>query len=350
MPSGKQQRHSASPMVDLPWYTSIALAFLGTVFSAVSQLSLSPSHGSIPASSYHSWLITVVFILNSSDVFSFPSRPWIDAKFLPLIIAWNPLISLWLTPVARYISPEYSALLIEVITVVPYLDATFSILKEKLKWLVPVRVGSFLASLVPIVMAIAFYRLLEAIVHPVLQALSGLHTLLSYNILFVFVTLSTCILLPSRMLIFALIPLLHTLNLNPHTQLGWPTSRLNATLQGQGFSLLARQESFTGYLSVLENRNDGYRVMRCDHSLLGGEWVYGIGSWPGGKGYDGPTGVIGEPVYSVFIMLEAVRLVQSEGEETEGTVNSTDDEKTQSAAHESRALVMWVEISASTKS
>ena len=76
------------------------------------------------------------------------------------------------------------------------------------------------------------------------------------------------------------------------------TAALNETLHSQGWSMVDRWESVTGYVSVLDNHNDGYRVMRCDHSLLGGEWT------KFGKV------VVGEPIYSVFAQLEAVRLIE----------------------------------------
>ncbi|KAL8897051.1 MAG: hypothetical protein Q9207_007410 [Kuettlingeria erythrocarpa] len=74
---------------------------------------------------------------------------------------------------------------------------------------------------------------------------------------------------------------------------------LNTTLHKHGYSLVARQESTTGYISVLDNLKDGFRVMRCDHSLLGG-------SWTPPPGY---VERVHEPIYAVFVMLEAVRLV-----------------------------------------
>ena len=91
--------------------------------------------------------------------------------------------------------------------------------------------------------------------------------------------------------------------------------QFETTLNDIGYTVLMREESLTGYLSVIENRIRGYRVLRCDHSLLGGEWAPGIGSWPGGEGYNGPVGIVGEPVYAVFVMLEAIRLVQDDPSE-----------------------------------
>ena len=50
--------------------------------------------------------------------------------------------------------------------------------------------------------------------------------------------------------------------------------------------------------------------MRCDHSILGGNWLAGLGSWAGGEKPILSAGRVAEPIYAVFVMLEAVRLVQ----------------------------------------
>ena len=87
---------------------------------------------------------------------------------------------------------------------------------------------------------------------------------------------------------------------NLHVPIFWNNPRLRSVLEKEGYALVARQESVTGYISVLDNIKDGFRVMRCDHSLLGGEWFkQEVGS------------KLKEPVYAIFVMLEAVRLVQT---------------------------------------
>lgn len=114
------------------------------------------------------------------------------------------------------------------------------------------------------------------------------------------IALLYAILFPSKCLLLCLLPLVHSAFYNIHLPLPYQTSHLNSTLQAHGFSLVARRESLTGYISVLDNLRDGFRVMRCDHSLLGGEWLFSAPS---------PSG-IREPIYAVFVMLEAVRLIQ----------------------------------------
>ena len=125
-----------------------------------------------------------------------------------------------------------------------------------------------------------------------------------------------------RLALFGILPLLHLVSVNPHLPLKYNTAALNATLQARGFSLVDRQESLTGYISVIDNVKDGFRVMRCDHSLLGGEWI---------NKPEGHPAVLNEPIYAIFLMLEAVRLV-----ETVSTGNITDNDK--------NALIVWVQI------
>ena len=104
----------------------------------------------------------------------------------------------------------------------------------------------------------------------------------------------------------AILPLFHIIFVCPHLNLPYNTNILNNTIQAQGFSLVARQESLTGYISVLDNVDQEYRVMRCDHSLLGGEYL----RKPKGSRYN-------EPVYTIFLTLEAVRLLQTKPPESQ---------------------------------
>jgi hypothetical protein len=87
--------------------------------------------------------------------------------------------------------------------------------------------------------------------------------------------------------------------LNVHTMIPGATHGLNMTLQADNWILLDRKESNTGYVSVIESLDQGFRVMRCDHSLLGGEWTKVRPTDPR----------VAEPIYGVFVMLEAVRLI-----------------------------------------
>ena len=104
--------------------------------------------------------------------------------------------------------------------------------------------------------------------------------------------------------LLALPGLIHTGLFNPACSDLAGTKYLNASLAMHNYSVLARHESLTGYMSVMQNNHEKYRVMRCDHSLLGGDWLIpSPGLEPMASGER-------EPIYPVFVMLEAVRLVR----------------------------------------
>jgi hypothetical protein len=78
---------------------------------------------------------------------------------------------------------------------------------------------------------------------------------------------------------------------------------------------LDRRESITGMITVVEKSDSGYRVLKCDHSLLGGLWT-GLKlrqlSAEGVTGEDLEQRSIdeAESVYTAFLVQAAVRLVR----------------------------------------
>jgi len=99
--------------------------------------------------------------------------------------------------------------------------------------------------------------------------------------------------------------LLHTSFRNPHFHAARTFSLLDQTLRAHNWTILDRSWSNTGYISVLENVDLQYRALRCDHSLLGGEWQ--ITEARRAEGW-----TVNEPIFAVFDMLEAVRLIEME--------------------------------------
>lgn len=69
--------------------------------------------------------------------------------------------------------------------------------------------------------------------------------------------------------------------------------------------VLESTHSVTGLVLVGEHVEEGFRFLRVDHSLLGGRWV-------GKKIAPGSRNGLGDSIYSVFVLQEAVRLVERE--------------------------------------
>lgn len=93
---------------------------------------------------------------------------------------------------------------------------------------------------------------------------------------------------------------------------------MNTLTKLEGFTVVERAEGSLGYVSVVESVEKRIRILRCDHSILGGEWISAAPS------------IVVDPIYAVFVMLEAVRLVAIEGQKPKND-------------SQARTLVMYIE-------
>ncbi|KAI9861099.1 MAG: hypothetical protein M1813_005528 [Trichoglossum hirsutum] len=240
--------------------------------------------------------------------------------WLPVLAAWIPVIQYRLFPHSYYYGAVKGPVITEGLTYYPLLYLSISSAAQILGTL---DLGGALSGQNPILANFAsgsacywLFRNMEKVATSLLRnyrpasasfflnrsglqyALGALYALLS----------------PSKWLLLTIPALLHSALRNVHNPLLHTTAYLNSTLQTQSnYQILARQDSLTGYLSVLDNTKDRFRVLRCDHSLLGGEWLLP----PRGREH---TSKVREPVYAVFVMLEAVRLIETAVEEGRASV------------------------------
>lgn len=277
------------------------LLMLAAIYSNVSQLTLSPVFGSIPASIWHPrGVIISCFLGWCSNLFLDGKLPYKPIKILPVVAGFIPVVQYALCKWSGFLGSTYGPVIIEGLTFYPLLMLTASCSATILED-IDLNLGVFqwIAEALPGLICYPLYKGMEQYSKVILQEMIGqsfLQTRLGFEISLAGVY---SILAPSELLLFSFPPLLHAFLLNVHVPTPWITEALNDTLNDNGWSLLARKESVTGYLSVIESTNNGYRVLRCDHSLLGGEW----------KGSATPSGTK-EPIYSIFVMLEAVRLIE----------------------------------------
>ena len=302
--SGK--KFESSPSSSLDFMRALLLVALASFESKLCQLYLTPVYGSIPPTKIPSHVPLPILIFTVPFIpEAFVQTTQNLSTLLPLHSFSIPLIFTWLFRYSSQLGPEKGPFVTEACTFYPLLFLTLVAVVRSLQshcwWVgqslakrlficllfsgvsVPVRLAT--ASLLARHMGVSF-----------LWTRNGLQLLSS--------TLYALIFPLSRRLLTILPALYIILTMNPHTMLPSPTAKLNAGLFKHGFALIDRQETNGGYISVLENVQQQYRVMRCDHSLLGGEWL----ATPE-RVKDGITSP--EPVFSVFTLLEAVRLMQS---------------------------------------
>ena len=282
---------------------TLALLFLSAIYSPISQLNQSPVFGSIGPSINHIYIVNAAFVLAWTGS-GFVKQTFKSAigKYLPVLAFTVPVIHYYLYQFSAQFGPLYGPSIIELLSCFPvifvshYAAATALISTASGRHSGRIRhVGLGVASYL-------FFGIARTLSTSLLWRNVGSSIVLTRVGLQITGAFLYAILLPSKTLLLAAIPILHTLILNPHVPLSSTTTRLNTTLHMQNYSLLARQESLTGYISVLENLKDEFRVLRCDHSLLGGDWTVPQ-TYPSR---------VKEPIYSIFVMLEAVRLVETE--------------------------------------
>ncbi len=168
------------------------------------------------------------------------------------------------------------------------------------------RVGPYVAPVLSTCLGVLYLVSFEgqaAYFLPSLNLLSQIFTPVKTQLL---VGSTFAYLFPSKLSLLALPALAHTFLVNPHFDAARNIDILNNQLAQHNWTLLDRRWSNTGYISILESTDMHYRVMRCDHSLLGGEWLLT------NQRREEEGWLVDEPIYSVFEMLEAVRLIEDE--------------------------------------
>lgn len=314
-------------LITLKAYCLIDLTLFAT---EVLRSSLDPVYGSIPASRYHG-SVTLLALLAACSTYTFwrgSSYSW--ARTLAVAAMAASTIQIYLYRYSGKMGPSSGPLVTALLTTFPVtLISGMAAAKGLASSIGQVlltdksqknRVSSGMIAYI-LNAAVFLTAYLEPKIGSILLS-NWLRIQVVYSRvgLYYLLTIFYALLYPSGYLVFLIIPLFQTTLFSAYITFSYPNEMLNITLQKHGYSLVARQESNTGYISVLDNVKDGFRVMRCDHSLLGGEWIP-------------PPGYVTrvhEPIYAVFVMLEAVRLVVPESSKTEK----------QQATQDENALVM----------
>ncbi|KAL9576785.1 MAG: hypothetical protein Q9212_006822, partial [Teloschistes hypoglaucus] len=282
-------------------YCLIGLSVLAT---HLLQSCISPVYGSLAANQYHDHLIisAIVVVGLTHRWWNDSSRSW--AQILAVLLLSVPSAVFYLVRFSRQLGPRFGPLVTGLVSTFPLtLISVIAACKRRNQNASSSSVNGqwtmyeIITSTSPALLASITRHWFSDILQQWMRKYISNSNLLSYYLLALF----QAFLFPSKYLLFAALPVLHTVFYTAYIPFPYSDHILNATLHDHGYSLVARQESVTGYISVLDNVKDGFRVMRCDHSLLGGEWHPQPGKKSG----------LREPIYAIFVMLEAVRLVES---------------------------------------
>ncbi|KAK6424501.1 hypothetical protein LTR95_016388 [Oleoguttula sp. CCFEE 5521] len=292
-----------------PAVTAICLTVLAAVVSNTSQLSLAPVFGSIPSSVNHKAAISSTFLTGAIARAFWKPKQTTFLQYLPLWAACMPLVATGVVLLSEILGLIVGPMITGFLschTIVTVLSYAIAMNVEQID--LSKSVGtSDIASVAVSAGSLGLFVLLERKLGELLLSVLGVSQHLNPLNLQVVSSLALGAAMPQRQNLFYATVVVANLValLAPQGSGPYSLSVANAGLGAQNWTLLARQWSNTGYISVLENTEQQYRVLRCDHSLLGGEWQ--LTPERRNQGWQ-----VSEPIYAVFEMLEAVRLLKTD--------------------------------------
>lgn len=280
---------------------SALLITLLAIYSNLSDLTLSPVYGSIPVSIWHNKIVMgSLFVGWSCNLHLGRLVPIKLAYLIPVVALYIPMVQFYLFTTSAFLTAHQGPFVTELLTFAPLAILSVACTANYLEGADLSVLPGFIRDALPGIGSYGYYKLIESVSGQVLMHNIGHNFFQTRIVLETILGASHALMAPSKYLVLAIPALLHTAFLNTHVMTSMAAQSLNSTLLANQWSLVDRKESLTGYISVADNLDTGYRVMRADHSLLGGEWTR----------YKGHSRVA-EPIYGVFTMLEAVRLVET---------------------------------------
>lgn len=251
-----------------------------------SKIILHPVYGSVGTALYHDTIVFIVSTATCLAVFlgfgldNLPCRTW---RSIAIVLLFAPLALPTLFSFSGELGPIWGPILTQAQMTWPciflvsydisrYITDAFG--KEEIRSsLVSASFFAlFLSFVVTVVVRFSERIILLPYFQPYIGILWSRYSILVY--LGVFASAMDVLLVARREATYFLILLLGAAAIilgSPHVTTG-VTPGLLARLPS-GYIYLARQESITGMIAVVENPRLGFRVLKCDHSLLGGLWT-----------------------------------------------------------------------------
>jgi hypothetical protein len=280
--------------------TGMALLVLLAFYSPLSKLVLSPTYGYLPSKIFHSFGVAIsggLGWLLKDKIMKRLGR--LGGYLLPVLAFWVPTIQYLIKQQSSKIGNPTGPVITELCGYYPLILLTVAYAGKQIQ--VSLRLeaqGDLVVEHVPLIGTYVLYSIGEHFATTLLSWIIGTSFLFTRVGMQMLLAVCYAAVIPSKWLVLAIPSILFSVTSNVHFA---GINGVNSAIQHEGYSMLARQEAYTGYISVLENDDEGFRVMRCDHSLLGGQWT---------KKVPGYRPEVEDPIYAIFAMLEAVRLVE----------------------------------------
>ncbi|KAJ6072279.1 hypothetical protein N7467_010364 [Penicillium canescens] len=280
--------------------SGVALLVILAFYSPLSKLILSPTYGSLPAEIFHAYGVAIFGGAGWFLKDIIPKRLGRAGGYLlPVLAFWVPTLQYFMKQKSSSLGNPLGPVITELCGYYPLVLLTVAYAGKLIQTALRLESqGDLVVEHVPLLGTYIFYSIGDHFANMILHWIVGTTFLFTRVGMQMILAVCYSAILPSKLLVLAIPSVIFSFTSNVHFA---GISGVNSAIEHEGYSLVARHESTTGYISVLDNHNDGFRVMRCDHSLLGGQWT---------KLPSGYRPEVEDPIYAIFAMLEAVRLVE----------------------------------------
>ena len=247
----------------------IQLVTLTAIYSSISQLTLSPVYGLIPAGIYHRYGTMGVALFAIALRGKLPALQRY-AYALPVFAFWIPTIQFMLFKYSSIFGNPLGPVVTELFTYYPLVFMSVYLALWYVDRVDTKGADPLISEMGYPVFTFTWLVTAQRLLRGVIVSNAGVFTLMNRVIMQLVVAVLYSLIIPNQVFWPSIPTAAFTMIANVHNPIERTTEVLNNTLALSGYDLLDRRESLTGYLSVLESQNDHFRVLRCDHSLLGG--------------------------------------------------------------------------------
>ncbi|KKF94027.1 Methyltransferase-like protein 13 [Ceratocystis platani] len=183
-------------------------------------------------------------------------------KLLPVIAIWIPALQFIISDESASLGAEWGPTIVESVTLLPLIIISVAEVALSLEGMSIRLLPGWIGDSLPGLLGLLFFKTVESVSSmriPMFLGSSALASRVGLQLAFAAVyTLYA----PSQFLLLGLPAVAHAALFNTHLPTAAATAALQASLEEEAWKLIARKESVTGYVSVLESVERGFRVMR----------------------------------------------------------------------------------------
>jgi hypothetical protein len=249
-PVSSRSQSIFSKLTDIRAQRTFQLILLAALSAPLSQLNLSPVYGAIPAGLYHRYGVIASFLLAVGIRGYLPKAL---SRWIATFSFWIPTFQFLLFQLSSSLGNPAGPVITELLTVYPLITSSVYIAVDYFDDLCYGTTEASVGNTVPAMGLFVLFTVLQRAARSTIASFSGPGFLRSRVGLQLIIGMLYAMVIPKSLVWPAFPSVVITMIANPHCTLTKTTEVLNNTLALYDYTILERQESITGYISVLED-------------------------------------------------------------------------------------------------